>query len=293
MGSKYSSVTITGFNSGPPPDDASTGSDNQIAWAKHIGKIGNPLKAGVEAVNTALVTAFDYSARSVSAADTTVAGDHCRTVQISSTVTSSIQISLGDAATMAAGYIVTVANQSNVACTIDCATATDTINGTTPAITIVPFESLTFLVNAAASGYNIVGRGLEASTFKNSTVAVGSAVSLTNGVAKTVTSLSLEPGRWLISASGSFVAASTTNITALVLSVSETTDTVDSSTTDRYQILRYPGGAVLGSSDSYILAPLHMQKLIETSAKTQFMVARGDFTVSTLAAYGKIWAHRA
>jgi hypothetical protein len=110
-------------------------------------------------MNSALVTALDQSVRSVSASDSTVAGDHNRTIQIASTITASITISLGDAASMAAGYIVTVANQSNVACVVDRVTASNTINGTTSSISIAPLESITFIVNSATTGYIVKDRG--------------------------------------------------------------------------------------------------------------------------------------
>ena len=159
MGTKYSTQAISGYNSSPPSDDGTQSESNKTKWATVKTKIGDPVKTTVEAINSALVTAFDQSVRSVSAADSTVAGDHNRTIQIASTVTASITISLGDAATMAAGYIVTVANQSNVACVVDRATASNTINGTTASVSIAALESITFIVNSSTNGYIIKNRG--------------------------------------------------------------------------------------------------------------------------------------
>src|SRR5688572_19876488 len=130
MGARYSSVAVSGFNANPPPDNASTGADNQLEWGKHVTKIGNPLKTALEAINTRLLTELDQSARLVLGTDTTVAADHNRTLQLASTITTTVTISLGDAATMAAGYVVTIANQSaTVAHTISRATGGDTIDG--------------------------------------------------------------------------------------------------------------------------------------------------------------------
>ena len=156
MGSKYGTVAISGYNSAPPPDDGTTSASNKLTWSKHKEKIGDPLKTAVEAINTALVTAFDYSARSVTADDTTVATDHMRTIQIASTTSSGKTISLGDAATMAAGYTVNVANQSAYTQTIGRATGADTINGTATNVAIAPLANLRFAVNAAANGYNML-----------------------------------------------------------------------------------------------------------------------------------------
>ena len=153
MGTKYSSQAISGYNSAPPSDDASQSESNKVKWSTIKTKLPDPLKTAIEAVNSALVTAFDQSVRDVSISGNTVAGDHNRTIQIASTVTSSITISLGDAATMAAGYIVTVANQSTVACVVDRVTASNTINGTTASVSIASLESITFIVNSTANGY--------------------------------------------------------------------------------------------------------------------------------------------
>lgn len=52
----YSSQSISGYNASPPPDDDSTGSGNQVAWGKHIAKIGDPVKNLSEAIDTAATT---------------------------------------------------------------------------------------------------------------------------------------------------------------------------------------------------------------------------------------------
>jgi hypothetical protein len=54
---------------------------------------------------------------------------------------------------MAAGYIVTVANQSAVACVVDRITASNTINGVTSSVPIASLESITFIINSALNGY--------------------------------------------------------------------------------------------------------------------------------------------
>ena len=54
----YSSISISGYNSSPPPDDGSQVSANEIVWQKHLDKIGDPLKTLAEAIDAALVTSF-------------------------------------------------------------------------------------------------------------------------------------------------------------------------------------------------------------------------------------------
>lgn len=59
MTTHYTPVAVSGYNSGAPPDDGSTGSDNTLTWAKHKTKLGDPIKTAVEQVNTNLVSAFN------------------------------------------------------------------------------------------------------------------------------------------------------------------------------------------------------------------------------------------
>lgn len=54
----YTSQSISGYNSSPPPDDGSQSSANQVEWAKHKEKLGDPLKTLAEAIDAAVLAAF-------------------------------------------------------------------------------------------------------------------------------------------------------------------------------------------------------------------------------------------
>ena len=54
----YTSQTIANYNASPPADDGSQVAANRVEWAKHIDKIGSPLKTLAEGVNSQAVTAF-------------------------------------------------------------------------------------------------------------------------------------------------------------------------------------------------------------------------------------------
>lgn len=54
----YTSVTVTNYNQNPPPDDGSSSASNQLNWAKHKTKLGDPLKTAIESVDTNIQAAF-------------------------------------------------------------------------------------------------------------------------------------------------------------------------------------------------------------------------------------------
>ncbi len=54
----YTSVSISGYNTNPPPDDGTTGAANQLKWSKHKDKIGDPLKNLAESIDTNVLAAF-------------------------------------------------------------------------------------------------------------------------------------------------------------------------------------------------------------------------------------------
>jgi hypothetical protein len=86
---------------------------------------------------------------------TTLAGDHLKPIEASGTIT----ISLGDATTMAAGYQTAVYNKGTGIVTVAVVTATDKLDGqTNGTVTLPPGAAMTFGVNQAANGYDILSR---------------------------------------------------------------------------------------------------------------------------------------
>lgn len=161
MGTKYSSQSATGYNASPPPDDGSAVAANKITWQSTIkAKLADPLKTLADAINTALVTALNLSCRTISADDSTTTADHWKTMQVTGTTT----VSLGDAATMASGYMVTVYNAGTGTVTVSRANAADTIDGSAADTTIAAKDAKTFLVNAAQNGYNTVSAATRSSS---------------------------------------------------------------------------------------------------------------------------------
>jgi hypothetical protein len=159
MGSKYSSQSTSGYNSTPPSDDGATTEANKVKWSTIKTKLSDVLKTFGEAINSALVTTLNTSARAVSTSDAAADTDHWRTIQVN---TASVTVTLADAATMAAGYIVDVANQSTGNITVALASSTDTIDTVTNTTATIPPKGLRrYLVNAAATGYITAVRSID------------------------------------------------------------------------------------------------------------------------------------
>jgi len=157
MGAKYASKSASGYNASPPADDGSQNASNLVSWATQKSKLADPVKTLADDINTALVSAFDYTVRQITVSDNTVAGDHMRTVEIAPTVSSAITVSLGDAATMTNNYIVRIKNSSTIAQTIGRVTSGDTIDGVAANITLQSKGSVVLGVTSGAAGYLILG----------------------------------------------------------------------------------------------------------------------------------------
>lgn len=197
MGQKYSSQSSSGYNTSPPPDDGSTTAANKITWATIKSKLSDVLKTFVEAVNSQLVTALDYSATSTSISYTTTAADHQKPIQATGTIT----ISLGDATTMAAGYQAEVFNSGTGLVTVTPITGTDTLNGTAGgSVVLPPFTGAMFAVNQAANGYNIQytskpyrqGADVASASTVNLRTATGDYISISGTTA--ITAITLDKG---------------------------------------------------------------------------------------------------
>lgn len=58
MGAPYTSVSISGYNANPPPDDGTQTEANRVKYSTIKTKLDDPLKTAIESINTNIGTAF-------------------------------------------------------------------------------------------------------------------------------------------------------------------------------------------------------------------------------------------
>lgn len=153
MGTKYSSQSISGYNSTPPPDDGSVSEANKVKWSTIKNKITDPVKDLSEAVNTAINTALDYGPISVVSAAVTLGASHNNQfIELSGASTPTLNSADG----LGAGWFVDVKNLGSSVITVARTKSGDMINDVTADVTMNPLDYIRFVVNAAASGFNTV-----------------------------------------------------------------------------------------------------------------------------------------
>jgi hypothetical protein len=70
MGTKFSSKTISGYNSSPPADDGTVSEANRVKYSTLKTKLGDPVKTLAEDINSALVTHVDKGPTAITTATT-------------------------------------------------------------------------------------------------------------------------------------------------------------------------------------------------------------------------------
>lgn len=70
----YTSVSIAGYDSSPPPDDGTQVAANLVRWSAHKDKHSDPLKTLAEGINSNVVAAFDLMVMTDDPAQGTVVG---------------------------------------------------------------------------------------------------------------------------------------------------------------------------------------------------------------------------
>lgn len=121
-----------------------------------------------------------------------------------------------------------------------------------------------------------------------SDVLSGSAVSLTTGAPANLTSISLTAGDWDVGGAVVFVPAGTTTVSALAASTSTTSATFATAPNKG----AYFGLTLPFTTGQGQIAPLGNRRYSVSGTTTVFAVVQASFGVSTMTAYGTLWARR-
>lgn len=137
------------------------------------------------------------------------------------------------------------------------------------------------------AGAGDVGEYLE------SVVAVGSAVPLVNATPKDITTLTLSPGDWEITASVNVLGSGTTSFSGAIGSISPTLNTLDT-TPLAFGIVTYGASPVVTPAATAGVLNMNCGPVRKSlSVSTPFhLVGQGMFTLSTATAWGTIRARR-
>jgi hypothetical protein len=136
----------------------------------------------------------------------------------------------------------------------------------------------------AASAAGVIGE------IKTATLASGSATSLTSGTAKTITSITLTAGSWDVFGVVDYIPAATTTTAFVQQGANTTTNALGAADTFTACSGGNLTGTVLGS---LIAENIPAQRISVNGNTVVYLVAKASFAVSTMTAYGTIWASRA
>lgn len=124
--------------------------------------------------------------------------------------------------------------------------------------------------------------------YVSSLITGASAVPLVTQTSKNVTSIPLTAGDWQLGGTVLFIYSATTSITHIQGSISQTTNTLDADIRFSLPMAAYvPGGSLTPMGFA-----IQSTRISLSGNTTIYLVAYGNFTVSTLSAYGNIWARR-
>lgn len=135
--------------------------------------------------------------------------------------------------------------------------------------------------NAAVAGY--VGE------YISSTVVQGSPVPLTTVTAANVTSISLTAGDWQVWGNVSFAMGVTANLVIAVSSIGSTSATIGAAEIRGGYTAPTPSGSVIVND---VYTSCATQRFLLSGTTTIYLIGYAQFSVSTCAAYGGIYARR-
>jgi len=123
----------------------------------------------------------------------------------------------------------------------------------------------------------------------SSYITVSNQVSLTNGIASNITSISLTAGDWDVSGSIWIAAASGTTMSAILGGISQTSGNVSGSVGEGQSSIEL---RLTFTASTTQIIPVNSARILLSGTTTVYLVGLALFAVSTCTAYGSIYARR-
>ena len=123
----------------------------------------------------------------------------------------------------------------------------------------------------------------------SSYITVSNQVSLTNGIASNITSISLTAGDWDVSGSIWIAAASGTTMSAILGGISQTSGNVSGSVGEGQSSIELRLTFTVSTTQ---ILPVNSARILLSGTTTVYLVGLALFAVSTCTAYGSIYARR-
>lgn len=127
--------------------------------------------------------------------------------------------------------------------------------------------------------------------YVESNVAIGSAVSLVNGTAKDITTISLTAGDWDVEFIPLFTGGNTTLVTYIAGSISTTANTLDT-TNGRIEVNFFNSNTAFNTALAIVGTGAMVVRLSLSATTTIHAVAQASFSTSTASAFGLLRARR-
>lgn len=255
---------------------------------------GSVAKWGSEVQMSAAVFVPGYTTTATAAGTTTLASGANQLQFFTGSTTQTAKLPSTGSSEYVTGYPFEIYNLSTGAVSVQTSTAV-ALQVMAPN-TYAKFTVLSTSVNTAAAWqvqYLNINKTAQTQISRLRSAATSLTTATTVNVCTTTTKLPLTAGDWLIYGTVGFSVAATTTVTNLIGAISKTsatlpaTDTYGLPTAGEYTVIEtFPALALNGD----FTLPLQGVPVSLTASTDYYLVAQGNFGISTLSVYGSMWA---